>query len=315
MRAVILDIKGMEELDLSPISLLVDHLACYEITSTEEVAGRIEGFDIVITNKTPLSYKVINASKSLKLICVLATGTDVVDKSAARTRSIPVCNAVAYGVDSVVQHVFTLILALHTNLLAYHRDVQQGRWQTAEQFCFLDHSISELKGKILGVVGYGHLGQGVANIARAFGMKVLVAKSSSGRDDADRVTLETLLRQSDVVSLHCPLTEHSADMIDDKAFSMMKPNAFLINAARGGIVNEAALADALKSGKIAGAAVDVLTEEPPRNGNVLLDPSIPNLIITPHNAWGSREARETIIQQTAENISAFQSGKPLREVC
>jgi glycerate dehydrogenase len=316
MRAVILDVKGMEDFDLSPISKWVDELVVYELTPLEKISERMQGFDIVITNKTQLDHASITSSSELKLICVLATGTNVVDKAAAASCGIPVCNAVAYGVDSVVQHVFSLILALHTNLLTYHSDVQRGKWQKSEQFCFLDHPIIELKGRALGIIGYGNLGRGVARIAEAFGMRVLVSESFiSGSTGSDgRVPFSQLLAESDVITLHCPLTEQTENLFNAKTLSSMKAGAFLINAARGGIVDESALVEALQNGHLAGAAVDVLTQEPPLNGNILLDVSLPNLIVTPHIAWGSSAARERIIQQTGENIEGFINNQLVHEV-
>ncbi|WP_286238970.1 D-2-hydroxyacid dehydrogenase [Neptuniibacter halophilus] len=315
MRAVILDLKGMENLDLTPLQRELDELVTYPLTRAEDVAGRAAGFDIVITNKTPLTRELLQSLPDLKYICVVATGTNVVDKEAAAELGIPVSNCVAYGVDSVVQHVWSMILALHTNLLNYSRDVAQGEWQRSEQFCFLTHPIVELKGKTLGIIGYGHLGQGVAEIGRAFGMQVLIAqRPGSEQAQSGRVSLDRVLEMSDVLSLHCPLTEDTENLIDAAVLARMKPNAFLINAARGGIVNEADLLAALQAGEIAGAATDVLSEEPPRQGNPLLDQALPNLIVTPHIAWGSAEARTRIIQQTAENIHAFVGGRHIRGV-
>lgn len=314
MKAVILDINGLETFDLVAIQEQVDELVTYDLTPPELVAERIEGFDIVITNKTPLIRESIFGSGSLKYICVVATGTNVVDKEAAREAGIPVSNCVAYGVDSVVQHVWSLILALHTSLLSYSKDIEAGKWQQSGQFCFLDHPITELKGRTLGIIGYGNLGQGVAKIAEAFGMKVLISQRVGGEATEGRVQFDELVQQADVISLHCPLTEQTENLFNQETFKKMKPTAFLINAARGGIVNEAALAEALVSAEIAGAATDVLSVEPPREGNVLLDKTIPNLLITPHIAWGSTEARERIIQQTAENIQSFLSGNLIRTV-
>jgi len=310
MRAVVLDLKGLEAIDLSPIENSVSELICYDLTRPDQVLERVKGADILITNKTAITAEVMDASEQLKYICVLATGTNVVDKVAAAEREIPVSNCVAYGVSSVVQHVWSMILALHTNLVSYANDVQKGQWQRSDQFCFLDHPIVELEGKTLGIIGYGNLGQGVANAASAFGMKVIVAQSLSGNvQDSDRVSLDELIRSSDVISLHCPLTDDTEDLFNRSTFKQMKKTAFLVNAARGGIVNEQDLADALKSAEIAGAATDVLTVEPPKDGNPLLDSSIPNLIVTPHIAWGTLEARTRIIQQTADNIQAFLQGE------
>jgi glycerate dehydrogenase len=205
------------------------------------------------------------------------------------------------------------MFALHTNLLAYHTAVQAGRWQTASQFCFLDYPIIELKGKTLGIVGYGNLGRGIAETARAFGMKVVVARRPGNPPD-DRPALTEMLSEVDVLTLHCPLTDQTRNLINAQAFALMKPTSFLINCARGGIVDEIALVEALRTKKIAGAAVDVLSVEPPKDSNPLLEAKLPNLIITPHIAWASREARQRIIDQTVENILAFKAGKPIRTV-
>ena len=206
------------------------------------------------------------------------------------------------------------MLALATSLLQYDRAVQQGQWNKSPIFCLLDFPIIELEGKTLGILGYGELGQAVAKLAEAFGMKVLVGSLPKRPSDSSRIPFAALLPQVDFLSLHCPLTEDTRDLIDAKAFDAMKPSAFLINCARGGIVNEQALADALVQGKIAGAATDVLTVEPPKEGNVLLDPHIPNLIVTPHSAWGSVDARQRIVQQMVENAEAFKAGQPIRQV-
>jgi glycerate dehydrogenase len=224
-----------------------------------------------------------------------------------------VCNCQAYGIDSVVQHVFSMMLALHTNLLAYHAAVQAGRWQTASQFCFLDYPIIELRGKTLGIVGFGNLGRGIAEIARAFGMKVVVA-GRPGNPQDDRPSLREMLAEVDVLTLHCPLTDQTRNLLNTETFALMKPTAFLINCARGGIVDESALVEALETKKIAGAAVDVLSIEPPKDSNPLLEAKLPNLIITPHVAWASKEARQRIIDQTVENIRAFKAGRPIRTV-
>lgn len=320
MRAVILDLKGLDSLDLQAIEALVDELVCYDLTPIGQIESRIKGFDIVITNKTPLDKLILENAKQLKFVCVMATGTNVVDKRAAKALGIPVSNCVAYGVDSVAQHVWSMILALHTNLLSYASDVNAGQWHKSDQFCFLTHPIVELSGRTLGIIGYGSLGRAVAKVAGAFGMNVIVCQKLGPRtqmlDESSNNVLpfEQFIQQADVISLHCPLTDVTENLFDHSVFKKMKPGAFLVNAARGGIVNETDLAEALKKGTLAGAAVDVLTVEPPTHGNVLLDPSIPNLLLTPHVAWGSVEARSRIIQQTAENIKAFQEGCAVRTV-
>lgn len=315
MKAVFLDSEGLDDLMIEGLRRECGALTMYSTTSAEEVAGRIADAEIVILNKVRITRDHLRAAPSVRLIAIVATGTDVVDLQGAAELGVTVCNCQAYGTDSVVQHVFSLILALHTNLLAYHRAVDEGRWQKASQFCFLDYPIVELAGKTLGIVGYGTLGQGVARLALSFGMQVAVARRPGGPPD-DRRPLAELLPEVDVLTLHCPLASATRNLIDARALALMKPTAFLINAARGGLVDEAALAEALRNGIIAGAAIDVLSVEPPRHGNPLLAPDLRknNLIVTPHVAWASREARQRIIDQTAETIRAFKAGKPLRVV-
>ncbi len=313
MKSVFLDADGLEDCQLENLKKICSDLEIFQRTAPDETAARIAGADIVILNKVKINRETLIASPGVKLICVVATGTDVVDLSAAKERGVTVCNCQAYGTDSVVQHVFTSILALHTSLIPYHKAVGEGRWQKAKQFCFLDYPIIELKGKTLGIIGYGNLGKGVAAIAEAFGMKVMVA-ARPGTSSQDRPSITELLPQVDVLTLHCPLNDATRGLIDKSALSLMKPTAFLVNAARGGIVDEMALIDALKTGVIAGAAMDVLSVEPPTEGNPLLDADLPNLIITPHVAWASKEARQTIIDQTVENIAGWQNGSPVRVV-
>lgn len=225
-----------------------------------------------------------------------------------------VCNCQGYGTAAVAQHTLMLMLNLATSFVPYHQAVQQGQWQRSSQFCLLDYPIVELAGKTLGIVGYGELGQAVAKLAEAFGMQVKIAALANRPQSASRVPFAELLPQVDFLSLHCPLTEDTRDLIGPAEFAAMKHSAFLVNCARGGIVNEAALAEALQSGQIAGAAMDVLSVEPPKQGNILLDPAIPNLILTPHSAWGSVDARQRIVQQMVENVIAFQQGQPIRQV-
>jgi glycerate dehydrogenase len=313
MNAVFLDSEGLDEFSLDGLTKECTSLQVFRTTAPEEVAARITGADLIIVNKVLISRHHLVIAPSIRLICVVATGTDVVDLRAASELGVTVCNCQAYGTASVVQHVFATILALHTHLLSYHTAVRAGRWQSARQFCFLDYPIIELTGKTLGIVGFGTLGRAIADMARAFRMNVVVARRPGNPPD-DRPTLTEMLPGIDVLTLHCPLTEHTRNLINSKALDLMKPTAFLINAARGGIVDETALAEALRSGKIAGAAVDVLSCEPPRQGNPLLDQHLGNLILTPHIAWASREARQRIIDQTTENIQAYRAGAPIRVV-
>ena len=313
MKAVFLDAQGLDTCSLTTLENECSTLQLFHTTSPDQVAERISGFDCLIVNKVQISRQHLAAAPSVRLICIVATGTDVVDVQGATELGVTVCNCRAYGTDSVVQHVFSLLLALQTNLLAYHTAVQAGRWQTADQFCFLDYPIIELKGKTLGIVGYGTLGRAIAKIAGAFGMEVVIARRPGNPLD-DRPALTEMLPMVDVLSLHCPLTEETRNLIDKEALSLMKPTAILINCARGGLVDEAALVDALQSKKIAGAALDVLSLEPPKDANPLLEAQLTNLLITPHIAWASGRARQTIIDQTVENIQAFKAGKPIRTV-
>ena len=314
MKAVFLDIQGLDDLQLDELKSQFDEFVTYAMTSPNQVAERIAGADVVIVNKVRIEQEHMEAAVTLKLICVTATGTNNVDLVAAEYLNIRVYNCQAYGVPAVVQHTFALILALHTNLLKYDVAVKAGAWQKASQFCLLDYPINELSGRTIGIVGFGHLGQGVAKIAEAFGMKVLIAQRDISDTRDGRVPLSELLACVDVLSIHCPLTDETTDLIDAAALSLMKPTAFLVNVARGGVVNEQALADALRQGVIAGAATDVLTVEPPTDDNPLLASGVPNLIVTPHSAWGSKEARQRIVNQTVENIRAFSTNSAQRRI-
>ena len=270
--------------------------------------------DVIISNKVLVDAATIQQCPNLKLILISATGTNNIDLIQAREQNVVVCNCQGYGTSAVAQHSLALMLALATSLLKYDRAVKQGEWNKASQFCLLDFPIIELESKTLGIVGYGELGRAVAKLAEAFGMKVLVGSLPNRPSDASRIPFADLLPKVDFLTLHCPLTDDTRDLIDAQAFDAMKPTAFLINCARGGIVNEQALADALRQGKIAGAATDVLTVEPPKDGNVLLADDIPNLIISPHSAWGSVDARQRIVQQMLDNVAAFKAGQPIRQV-
>lgn len=314
MRAVFLDTTSLDDLDLSAFDEKFHEFVSYPSTQPDQVVDRIDGFDVVITNKVVLSAEVIQRAVALKLICVVATGLNNIDLQAAKSAKVAVFNCQSYGTDAVAQHVLMLMLVLHTRFIEYQQAVQRGDWQVATQFCLLDLPILELKGRTLGIVGYGVLGARVAQLAEAFGMRVLIAARAGTSASEGRIDLIDLLPQIDVLTLHCPLTEQTENLIDAKALSLMPKGSFLINAARGGIVNEIALANALLNGHLAGAATDVLTQEPPREGNILLDSAIPNLIVTPHNAWGTRQARQTIIRQTLENVDAWIAKQDNRRV-
>ncbi len=313
MKTVFLDTEGLDDLVLDNLRDECVTFDTFKSTATSDIDERINGAEIVILNKVAITRKHLENSPSVKLICVVATGTDVIDIQGARELGVTICNCQAYGTDSVAQHVFSSILALSTNLIPYHTSVQNGQWQKSSQFCFLDFPIAELKNKTLGIVGYGNNGRRVAEIAKAFGMRIIIARRP-GANGNDRPTLMEMLPEIDILTLHCPLTPQTKNLIDENALAQMKSSAFLINAARGGIVNEYALVQALVSNKLAGAAVDVLSVEPPRESNPLLDIQLPNLIITPHCAWASKEARQRIIDQTVENIRAYKANSPLRVI-
>ena len=315
-RAVFLDLSPLDQgdLDLSALQSTFAELVCHEQTSETHIIERLKGAEVAIVNKVALSEAVFDASPDLKLILVAATGVNNIDLEAAKQRGIVVSNCQAYGTATVAQHTIMLLLALATRLPDYQGAVARSRWQESGQFCLLDFPIVELEGKTLGLLGHGELGSAVARLAEAFGMRVRVGNLPGRPKRPGRLDLDELLPQVDALTLHCPLTEQTRNLIGARELQLMKPTAFLINAARGGLVDEQALADALRRGHLGGAATDVLTSEPPRDDNPLLAPDLPRLIITPHSAWGSREARQRIVVQLAENATAFFAGTPLRQV-
>jgi glycerate dehydrogenase len=279
----------------------------YDATTAAQAAERLGDATIAIINKVPLSADTLAKLPDLRLIALAATGSDCVDKEYCRAHGITVCNIRDYATDSVPEHVLTLIFALRRNLIAYDRDIRRGKWQTINQFCYFDHPIRDIAGSTLGIVGYGVLGKALAVRASALGMTVIATGSAPGDGLVD---LETLLKSSDIVSLHCPLTERTRKLIGADQLRLMKPDAILINTARGGLIDEAALADALRGGRIGGAGIDVLPEEPPRHGNIMLDLGLPNLIVTPHIAWASDTAQRRLAEQLTGNIEAFAAGGP-----
>ena len=318
MRGVILDCDslGPNDLDLRALYNLPVEWTVYPDCEASRIVERIADADIVLTNKTPIDAATLSQAPELKLVSLLATGTNIVDLKAASEASVIVCNTVNYGTASVMQHVWGLILALTTNLPSYSRNAVDGTWAESQLFCLLDYPVRELEGKTLGIVGAGDLGSAVAGAAQAFGMQVLFA-ALTGReyqDNLPRLPLHKLLPMVDVLSLHCPLTEQTQGMIGATELALMKRTAILINSARGGLIDEEALKQALLSGALAGAGLDVLSQEPPIGGNVLIDSAVPNLIITPHTAWAAVEARQRLVGQMVENITAFLEGKPLRQV-
>jgi glycerate dehydrogenase len=315
MRGVLLDLDTLgDDLDLGRLEGSLDAWQLHAVTAPDEVAAHIAGAEVVVSNKVVLDAATITAAEGLRFIAVAATGTNNVDLDAARAAGVTVSNVTAYGTPSVAQHVFTLLLTLTTRLLDYRAAVADGRWAESPHFCLLDYPIRELAGKSFGIVGYGELGQGVARLAEAFGMRVLIAQRPGGPAQAGRVPLAELLPQVDVLSLHCPLTDATRNLIGAEELAAMRDDAVLINTARGGVVDEAALAAALRAGTLGGAGFDVLTVEPPRDGNPLLEEGIPNLIVTPHIAWAARESRQRLIDQVAENIERYRAGNPRNRV-
>jgi len=309
MKGVFLDLASVdnEDLDLIQLEDVLDEWDFYPHTEAPQLASRLQAAEVVVSNKVMLTREVLAAADKLRLICVAATGTNNVDLDAARELGITVTNVRAYGTASVVQHVFALILSLQRRLPAYQQAVRQGRWQQSDFFCLLDFPIEELTGKVLGIVGYGELGQAVAKTAACFDMQVRIAQRNTEDSRPERLPLEALLAEADVLSLHCPLTEENRGMIGEAQLRLMKPGAILINAARGGLVDETALAKALEQGWIAAAGIDVLEQEPPDGSSPLLA-DIPNLILTPHIAWASRTARQRLLNQLIDIIRDYRTG-------
>ena len=287
----------------------------YPATETADVVGRLRGASIAITNKVPLRAADITQLPELKMVAIAATGTDNVDLAACKARGIVVSNIRNYSLVSVPEHVFTLILALRRNLRAYCADVEAGLWQQSSRFCLLDHPIADLAGSRLGIVGYGALGKKVAAIARSFGMEVCVtSRSPVVEEGVTQLPLEELLRTADVISLHLPLNEQTRNMLGAAELATMKRSALLINTARGALVDEAALARVLREGAIGGAGFDVLSQEPPVASNPLLALRLPNFILTPHVAWASAGAMQTLADMLIDNIEAWHKGQPLNVV-
>ena len=283
----------------------------YAESTAEQVPERIRDATVIISNKLSLGEVQLSQAPNVKLIAIAATGSDCVDLDYCRRRGITVCNVRGYAANSVPEHVLMLILALRRNLLAYRHDVREGNWQHSKQFCLLTHPLHDINGSTIGIVGYGAIGKSMARLAEAVGMKVLISEHKNARNvRAGRTEFAEMLQQSDIVTLHCPLTDDTRDMFGRSEFEMMKRNALLINTARGALLQDDALIDALENGLIAGAAVDCLREEPPRNGSPLLDLDLANLIVTPHVAWASDEAVQALADQVIDNIEGFVAGRP-----
>jgi glycerate dehydrogenase len=283
----------------------------YSITSFDQIVKRLQHATIAIINKVQLSEEMLVKLPRLKMVAVAATGYDCADISACRKHGVTVANIRNYATHTVPEHVFMMVLALRRNLIAYRQDVDSGLWQKAQQFCLFTHDISDLFGATMGIIGEGAIGQGTAMIARSFGMQVIFADhGSSKKSNVKFLPFEKVLSESDVLSLHCPMTSTTRNMIGIKELRKMKRSSLLINTARGGLVNEVALIQALDEGLIAGAGFDVLTSEPPENGHPLLELQRPNFILTPHVAWASDGAMQLLADQLIDNIEAWVTGSP-----
>jgi glycerate dehydrogenase len=287
----------------------------YPATQAAQVSERLSNATIAVSNKVPLMAASLAPHKQLRMVAVCATGTNNVDLDYCRAHGIVVSNIRSYAMHTVPEHVFTLILALRRNLVGYREDVTNGLWQKAGQFCLFTRPILDLHGSTLGVIGHGELGRATAKLGQAFGMRVLISEHKGAAQTRTGYTaFETVLAESDVITLHCPLTPATQNLIGAPEFRKMRHHALLINTARGGLVDEAALVQALKDGLIGGAGFDVLTTEPPRAGNPLLDLRLPNFILTPHVAWASRDAMQIMADQLIDNIEAFVRGTPRNRV-
>ncbi|SET13887.1 glycerate dehydrogenase [Nitrosomonas marina] len=316
MSAVFLDFGSVTrgDMDCTALERAISPWKFHDETDPDQVAERIRNAEVVVCNKFSMTRDIINSAHRLKLICIAATGYNNIDLATAAERNIPVCNVRGYATPAVVQHVFMLMLNLSCNFEPYRQLVNDGRWQTSRHFCPLDFSIQELSGKVLGIIGFGELGRAVSEVAGAFGMHVLVADHKGQPPRAGRTAFDNVLQQSDFITLHCPLLDETRHLIGQRELSLIKPTAFLINTARGAIVNEDDLLHALITGRIAGAGLDVLPEEPPSHDNRLLQYRQPNLIITPHVAWASKESRQRLLNQIADNIDNFFHHKPFNQV-
>jgi glycerate dehydrogenase len=310
MRGVFLDFDTVStgDVDTTVLDGSGVEFTYHGATTPDEVIEHIGEREVVVTNKLRLGANEFESTPNLRLVCLVATGTDNVDLEAAAARDIAVCNIERYCTPSVVQHVFALILALNHHLLDYRRRLQAGEWQRSPQFCVLTYPIRELFGRTMGIVGLGELGAGVARLAEALGMQVIAAQRPGRPLAPGRVLLDELLERADVVSLHCPLNPRTRGLIGARELGLMKRDALLINTARGGLVDSEALADALRAGRLGGAGIDVLPEEPPVHGDPLLADDIPNLIVTPHVAWAAIEARQRAVDEVAANVASYLAG-------
>jgi glycerate dehydrogenase len=310
MRTAFLDYETVSNGDLDTASLeqAAPGIRFHALTSESELAGRIADTQIALVNRVRLRREHLEAARDLELIAVAGTGTDGVDLAAAQERGIAVCNVRGYCTASVVQHAWALILSLTQHLSQYTRLATDGSWVETEKYAVLANPSRELSGRVLGIVGWGTLGRGVTAVGEAFGMRSIICNRPGAAPEGGRVSLDELLATADIVSLHCPSTPATRGLIGARELGLMKPDALLINTARGALVDGAALAAALRSGRLGGAGIDVLPQEPPTDGEPLLEPDIPNLIVTPHIAWAAREARQRCIDEMAANIVDFRRG-------
>jgi glycerate dehydrogenase len=313
---VFLDLATIDngDLNLDALDRTLPEWRIHDLTAPDQLDERLDGASLVVSNKVHLDRRTLAGASDLQMVAVAATGTNVVDLEAAKELGLTVCNLRDYCSESVAQHVLTLMLNLATGQPWYMQRAHSGEWSDSGRFTLHDRPIRELSRMSLGIFGYGALGKAVARQARAVGMTVLLGERRGAKPRGNRLSFEDILANADVVSLHCPLTEGTHGMIDAQALRRMKRDAFLINTARGAIVDEQALAEALRAGEIGGAAVDVFSTEPPPADHPLLALDIPNLLVTPHNAWASLQARQACIDQLTMVIGAFQRGQPLNRV-
>jgi glycerate dehydrogenase len=318
MKAAFLDFATVasDELDVSSLLSVLPDLTFFDSTAPGEVAARVGGCEFVFVNKVRMTREIIEAGDTLRFIGLTATGVDNVDLRAAKDNDVAVCNIRGYCTNSVVEHVFAVLLQLAHSIGSYNKSVRAGKWQKAAEFCMLEYPLRELSAMTLGIVGFGELGRGVAKLADAFGMRVRIARrlGLEPLDGDGRVDLDDIFRGCDAISLHCPLNDDTRGLIGERELGLMKPNAILINTARGGLVDSAALASALSKGILGAAAIDVLSLEPPVDGDPLLDYKGDNLIVTPHIAWATVEARQNAIDEVAENVRAFLKGEERNRV-
>jgi glycerate dehydrogenase len=310
MPAAFLDYETVSngDLDTADLSRCAPGMRFYPLTTESQLAERIADAQIVLINKVKLTRELLAGAGKLELIAVAGTGTDGVDLAAAEERGIAVCNVRGYCTTSVVQHAWALILSLTQHLRQYARLATDGSWVENEKYAVLGFPIRELSGRVLGIVGWGTLGRGVAAVGEAFGMRPIICNRPGAPPEPGRVSLDELLVTADIVSLHCPSTPATRGLIGARELGLMKADALLINTARGALVDSAALAKALRAGRLGGAGIDVLPQEPPTDGDPLIAPDIPNLIVTPHIAWAAREARQRCIDEMAANIADFRRG-------